>query len=98
MSRCTTFRADVPGVDPDEVYKSVKLANGYRSWTAPGRSVHQVGPASIVISGEQPDAMMHVTASTHDGVYDALCRLGYMSEDRTIHEVTDEHATSGSRA
>lgn len=94
MSEDTTLRSDIPGIDPDDVYKSAKLANGYRSRLIPA---YQVGPTSIV-SSDEPDAVMNVTASTHDSGFNALCHLGHMSDACTIYEIPTEPAASGSRA
>jgi hypothetical protein len=76
-----TFHATIPIADPDAVYKSVRLANGVRSWSGPAREQFQLGHATIEVHAhnhpDNTDWAMVVTAGSEADVRDTLARLRF---------------------
>jgi hypothetical protein len=88
-----TFRAFIPDVAPDDVYRSVRLAGGFRSWVEPDRTVFQVGQASIALhwhDDNQPS--MLVNGKTVDDVHTALARIGYHTPEVQVEEIKPKTA------
>jgi hypothetical protein len=73
----STYRAALLGVDPDIVHKSVRLANGFRSWSDPTRELFQLGTASIEVHPYGKEWAMLVNAGSVDEVRDTVARLGW---------------------
>lgn len=76
MSECT-YRAAVLHVDPDDVYRSVRLVNGFRSWSDPTREAFQVGTATIEVTPYGVEWAMLVNDGTEEDVRNTLARLGF---------------------
>ncbi|MEU5847418.1 hypothetical protein [Saccharopolyspora shandongensis] len=80
------FRAVVPDVDPDAVYRAVREAGGFRSWEDPARTLYYVKPNAVEVYQVGGVWTVTVNGPSVADVRDGL-RLLRVGADRAVHKL-----------
>lgn len=71
------YRASISGIDPDEAYRALRLANAVKSWADPTRTLYQLGACAVEVFDQAKPAVLFVSGPTEDDARNTVARLGY---------------------
>lgn len=83
-----TYRACITGVDPDDVLRSIRFCNGFRSWSLAPCESYQLANCSLRVyeHQERPPELV-LDGPTAEEVHSILARLGFEPHDVVINEL-----------
>ncbi len=82
------WRGTIRDIDPDVVYRSVRIAGGFRSWEDPPRTLYQVVTTTVEVHESAEAWTLLISGATADRVRDTAARLGYRQADVDLQQVS----------
>lgn len=85
----TAYRWHKGNIDPETVYRCLRMAGAVKSWENPHRTLYQLGHCRVECRDSRPHTLL-IHGPTEEAVRNAARRLLYPDTDGIVTPITPE--------